>query len=217
MHKTTPCLLVPLSLALALGVGGCASTGFEKGNQTAANVQSAADQISALPGLIDGTLTSLNDLVQKPAADLRPQYKAFVENLATVQATAKSVAETRRAMGERDKEFFAKWDEQLALIKNEDIKARSQGRKDEVKQQMLALKKSYTEAEMAFHPFLSDLKDVQKYLSIDLTTGGLASIKDTVDRVTQNAGPLKGSISKLAEDFRTLGFSMSSMTPAPAR
>ena len=217
MRTTTKFLSLWILLSLAVILAGCASTGFEKGNQTAANVQSAADQISALPGLIDKTLACLNDIVQKPAADLRPQYKSFVENLAAVQSTAKGVAETRRAMGEQDKQFFAKWDEQLAQIKNEDIKARSQNRKDEVKQQMLALKKSYTEAEMAFRPFLNDLKDVQKYLSVDLTTGGLASIKDSVDRVTQNAGPLKGSISKLAGDFRTLGFSMSSMTTAPAR
>jgi outer membrane murein-binding lipoprotein Lpp len=208
--------LLPLvaSLAAAALLAGCASTGYQKGDKTAANIQAAADQIGSLPGLIDKTVASLNDIVQKPAADLRPQYKSFTENLTAVESTAKSVADTRRAMGEKDKEFFAKWDEQLAQIKNEDIKARSQSRKDEVKKNLLAIKRSYTEAEMAFKPFMSDLKDVQKYLSVDLTPGGVASIKDTVGRVTQSAPPLKTCIGKLADDFKTLGVSMSSVTPA---
>jgi outer membrane murein-binding lipoprotein Lpp len=205
--------LVASVAAMAL-LAGCASSGYQKGDQTAANIQAASDQIAALPGLIDKTVTSLNDIVQKPAADLRPQYKSFVENLTAVQANAKSVADTRRAMAEKDKEFFAKWDEQLAQIKNEDIKARSQSRKEEVKKNLLAIKRSYAEAEMAFKPFMNDLKDVQKYLSVDLTTGGVASIKDTVGRVTQNAAPLKVSIGKLADDFKALGVSMSSVTPA---
>jgi hypothetical protein len=216
MRITTRLLPLPLTVLIAVAtlLAGCASTGFDQGNKTAANIQSAADQIGSLPAMIDKTLASLNDIVEKPAADLRPQYRSFVENLTAVQSTAKGVADTRRAMGEKDKEFFAKWDEQLAQIKNEDIKARSQSRKDEVKQRMLAIKRSYTEAEMACQPFMSDLKDVQKYLSVDLTTGGVATIKDTISRVTQSSGPLKFSITKLAEDFKTLGVAMSSVTPA---
>lgn len=208
------CTTLAASLAI---LTGCASSGYDKGNQTAENIQAAADTIAALPGQLDQTLASLNDLIEKPQGDLRPQFKQFSANLAGVESTAKDIAAARRTMGENQKEFFAKWDEQLALIKNEDIKARSQSRKEEVTQNLLAIKRSYLEAETAFKPFLSDLKDVQKYLSVDLTAGGVSAIKGTVAKANQDEAPLKTSINQLAADFKTLGLSMSSVTPPPAK
>ena len=158
----------------------------------------------------------MNELVEKPQADLRPQYKQFSANVDKVASTAKDIAAARAKMGTQQKEFFAKWDEQLAQIKNEDIKARSQSRKDEVNEKLLNIKRSYVDAEQAFKPFMADLRDVQKFLSVDLTTGGVTAIKDTAAKATTHAAPLKVSIGKLADDFKALGVSMSSVTPAPA-
>jgi len=217
--KTSKTQILIANLLLASGLvwmAGCASTGYESGEKAAKNIQAAANQIAALPGHIDATLASLQDLVDKPQPDLRPQYKKFVKNLEKVESTAKGVAAARQGMADKGKAFMDNWDAQLAQIKNEDIKSRSESRKSEVEQKMMAIKSSYAEAEMAFKPFMSDLKDVQKYLGTDLTTGGVAAIKDTVVKVNQESDPLKVSIGKLADDFKSLGVSMSSVTPPPA-
>jgi len=207
--------LAACTTALLLGAG-CASSAYDKGNKTAQDIQTAANRIAALPGMVDKTLASLDELVNKPQPDLRPQFKQFSSNLSEVDSAAKEVGAARRSMGEKSKEFFAEWDAQLAKINNEDIKARSQARKAEVSQKLDAIKRSYTEAETAFRPFMSNLQDIQKYLSVDLTTGGLAAIKETVTKANTNAVALKDSATKLAEDFRALGLAMSSVTPAPA-
>lgn len=208
--------LATFLLASLLGAG-CASSGHKKGNQTAAHIQTAANHIAALPNGIDKTLTALGQLVNQPAADLRPQYKEFVYNLAVMEDAGKEIVDARIALGQEGKAYFAEWDAQLAQMKNEDIRARSQSRKHEVAQQLQAVKKSYAEAEVAYRPFISGLKDVQKYLSVDLTPGGLAAIKDTVTRAVADAGPLKTSLARLADDFRALGVAMSSVTPPPGK
>ena len=193
---------------------GCASSGYDKGEKTAQNIQTAANRIAALPTLVDKTMASLDALVNKPQADLRPQFKQFNADLAEVESAAKEVGAARRSMGEKGKEFFAAWDAQLAQISNEDIKARSEARKKEVTDRLDAIKRSYTEAETAFRPFMNNLKDVQKYLSVDLTSGGVTAIKDTVAKANQEAVTLKASATKLADDFKALGVAMSSVTPA---
>jgi len=177
------------------------------------NIQMAANRIAALPAQIDTTLASLNEIVNKPQADLRPQFKQYTAHLAEVESAAKDIAAARRTMGEKSKEFFATWDAQLAQINNEDIKARSEARKNEVAQRMDAIKKSYTEAEVAFRPFLSELQDIRKYLSVDLTAGGVAAIKSTVTKADKDAAKLGETITQLAEQFRALGLAMSSVTP----
>jgi hypothetical protein len=214
--KTKQLLIAVAALTVAAAttfITGCQSAGYDEGNKTAADIQAAADRIAAVPAQIDAVVASLNDIVNKPAADLRPQYQLFADNVAKVEASAKAVAAARKSMGEKQKEFFAKWDEQLAQIKNEDIRARSQSRKDEVNKHLLAIKTSYLEAATAFKPFMANVKDVQKYLSVDLTTGGVAAIKDTVTKVNESAVPLNTAIAKVAEEFKALGVSMSSVAP----
>ncbi len=210
--QTAVCLAT--CTATLLLAAGCASSGYDKGNKTAQDIQGTANRIAALPAQIDKTLASLDDLVNKPQADLRPQYKQFNAHLSEVASAAKDIAAARRSMGEKSKEFFAAWDAQLAKINNEDIKARSQARKDEFAQKMEAIKRSYTEAEVAFRPFMGELQDVQKYLSVDLTAGGLAAIKGTVSKAKTDSVPLTTSITQLAEQFKALGLAMSSVTPA---
>lgn len=217
--KTTKANLIALAAVagLALALAGCASSGYQKGTKTAENIQAAANRIAALPGGIDQTLAALDDLVQKPQADLRPQFKKFSSELANMTSEAKAIADARRGMGGQGKEFFAKWDEELAKIHNEDIKARSQSRKAEVQQKLQAIKQSYGEAEVSFKPFLADLKDVEKFLSVDLTTDGVSAMKGTAAKATRDSGSLKRNLTRLADDFRALGISMSAVTPAPAK
>jgi len=207
---------VLLSAAAAALITGCASSGYQKSDQAAANIQKAATQIDALPAQIDKTLAALNGIVDKPQPNLVPQFKTFSSELENLKSQAQDIQDLRRKMGESGQAFLTDWDQQLAQIKNEDIKSRSQSRMDEVKKQLNDVKAHYEEAANAFKPFMSELKDIQKYLSIDLTTAGIDSLKKTVASVNKKAAPLKESIAKVGADFKDLGISLSSNAPAPA-
>lgn len=202
---------------LVAWMAGCASTGYEKGEKTASNVQNAANEIGALTGKIDKALASLTDLVEKPQPDLRPQFKQFISNLEAMESSAKRIGSARQAMGRGGKEFFAKWDAQLAQIKNEDIKARSLARKAEVEQELAAVKAKYSKATDDFKPFLSDLQDIRKFLSTDLTPGGLSAIKPTATKAEQDSSRLKVSVNQLADSFKKLGLALSPVGPPTAK
>ena len=214
--KTNYLQLVSLTAAAAAALleAGCASTaGFNQGNITAAKIQSTSDQIAALPGQLDKTLASLNNLVSQPQADLRPQYKEFAANVAAVQSAAKDIAAARTKIAAEQTDYFAKWDQEIAQMQNQDIKVLSQKRRDEVARNLTAIKTTYAQTDMALKPFMADLSDVQKYLSADLTPDSIAVIKGPVAKASQDAVPLKTSLANLAADFKTLGASMSSVTP----
>lgn len=209
-------LITSLALAgIVATLAGCKSSPYEKANQAAENIQATADQIAGLPVQIDKTLASLNNIVDKPQADLRPQFKEFSSSLEDLHSTGKDITAARQTMADRWKEVLAKWDEQVAQIKSEDIKARSEARKKEVADKLQAVKTDYAEAEVAAKPFMNKLRDIEKSLSIDLTPAGVAGLKDSVARINAEAEPLKKSILKVADDFKALGLSMSSVAPAP--
>ena len=105
--------------------------------------------------------------------------------------------------------YFAKWDQEVATIQNEDIRKRSLTRKNEVAAQFARISQNYDVTQTAFQPFMSDLRDVQKFLGTDLTAGGLAAIKDVSAKANKDAVSLKASLGKLSDEFKALGLSMS--------
>jgi hypothetical protein len=53
------------------------------------------------------------------------------------------------------------------------------------------------------------LNDIQRFLSSDLTPGGLTAIRDATVRVNQLSAPVQEYVNKLVADMRALGTAMS--------
>ncbi len=203
--------LAALALAAAL-IAGCSSTGYDKASDTASSLQKAAEGIDQSSNQVEAVLTALSDLANNPGADLKPQYKKFDTSVSTLFSTAEDVASAATGMKEKGNDYFKSWDEQLAQIKNEDIKHRSAERRLEVQKRFTDVKRSYLESSDAFKPFMSDLKDIRTVLSTDLTVGGVASIKGVAGKADKDAVPLRSALGKLSADFKALGVSMSPTT-----
>jgi hypothetical protein len=201
------------TLATAVGlITGCASDNYKNSASTAASLNQASGMINKANTHIDESLADLNDLVANPAPDLRKQFDRFNHALDELGVSSKDIACKDGEMKSQGADYFAKWDKESARIQNEDIRSRSETRRSEVSARFNRIGQQYNETEIAFQPFLSDLRDVQKFLSTDLTAGGLAAIKDSAAKAARDAVPLKESLAKLSEEFRSLGLSMSPTT-----
>lgn len=199
--------------AIAGLVAGCASDNYNKSAKTATALAESSATIEKSKALIDQSLADLNDLVSNPNPDLRKQYQRFNETMSELGASDRDVAGKAEAMKTQGSNYFAGWDKELALIQNEDIHNRSEARRNEVAGRFDRMSRQYDEARTAFGPFMSDLRDVQKSLSTDLTAGGLASIKVPADKANRDAVPVKESLAKLSTEFKSLGLSMAPVTP----
>ena len=203
-------------LATSLLFSSCASDGFNKANDTAANTQAASGRMTSFGVNVDQTITCLNDLVLTPQADLRPQFAKFSKNVAAMEDTAKSLADDHRAMGDNAKKYLSQWDEKLAQIQNPELKEVSKKRRDDVSQQLSMVDKNYAQVSQSLNAFLADLQDTKTGLSVDLTSSGLDAVKGLANKSNQDAVQLKESLSQLAVNFKTLADSLSSKTKAAA-
>jgi hypothetical protein len=203
------------TLAAAVGfITGCASDNYKKSANTAAALNQSAGMITKDNTLIDESLADLNDLVSNPYPDLRKQFEKFNHAVNELGESAKDLASKAGEMKSQGADYFAKWDKESARIQNEDIRSRSEARRNEVASRFGRISQQYDETKAAFRPFMSDLRDVQKFLSTDLTAGGLAAIKGTAAKATQDAVPVKESLGRLSDEFKSLGLSMSPTTPS---
>jgi hypothetical protein len=199
-----------LAIAAAVGVGmGCASTGYNKAGTTVTALDNSAKAIVRGNMLIDETLVKLNDLVYNPSSNLLVQFKSFEKSVNELGATVNDVGAKSNDMKAQGAAYFADWDQKMAKMKNEDIRHRSEARNKEVSARFDRISKHYDEVNAAFAPYMSDLHDVQSALSVDLTSGGLSSVKDAVGKAKDHAAPLKKTIEKLSSEFEEIGLSMS--------
>jgi hypothetical protein len=201
-----------LLLATLSCISGCSSSGYAKGDKTAANIRKAANQIALLNKDIERALGSLSDLVNNPQPELKPQFKRFSADVKRVEASAEHIYAARQSMADKGKAFFEHWDNQLAEINNEDIRSRSQSRRDEVAAKLLQIKVRYEDAARTFKPFIADLREVQRFLSLDLTPDGVSAAREPLRKAMSDAIPVIESVQDLADAFDALGISMSSAT-----
>jgi hypothetical protein len=215
MKYKTLSLTVVSAAILATGfITGCASDNYHKGAGTATALTHSSDLITKGSGQIDVSLAALHDLVSNPQPDLRKQFDVYVHSVDNLGSTAKEVTESTEAMKVQGAGYFAGWDHEIALMQNEDIRNRSEARRSEVAAKFDRISRQYDAASLAFQPYMSDLRDVQKYLSTDLTGGGLAAIREIATKTTNDAAPLKETLARLSEQFKGLGVAMSTTASA---
>jgi hypothetical protein len=208
--KTQKIILNLFTLATAIGLAtGCASTGNDKAASTAKSLERSSQMIVKSSQLIDQTLANLNDLVANPSPDLRKQFDAFNSSVNDLGANARDVSSQAEAMKANGAAYFAKWDQETAKMQNEDIRHRSEARQLQVSAHFARISQQYDETEAAFKPFMSDLRDVQKFLGTDLTAGGLVAVKGIAAKAASHAVPLQESLGRLSDEFKSLGLSLS--------
>jgi hypothetical protein len=216
-HMTTVLKLQFIAFATAgMLLSGCASKSYDKAAATGTALQTTAAQIYQGNAQLTLALASLNNLVERPQADLRPQFDKFTADLNKLQSLAADVDSKATDMAAKGQDYFKDWNQQLATIQNEDVRARSAKRAKEVEAKFFTINGSYQEAKTAFKPFMAAMQDIKTALGSDLTPAGIDTIKKTVAQANKQAKPLKKTISKLGDDFKSLGVSMSPTTPPAA-
>ena len=177
-------------------------------------LNNAADGIMRADAQVERTLGALNDLVERPQPDLRGQFRTFTSEVDSLDSMARRISSQAEAMKSRGAAYFEQWSQDLAAIQNEDIRSRSEARKQEVASRFQEIAASYTEVKTAFQPFMSDLRDVQRFLATDLTPGGLTAAKKFATKANAEAVSLRKSLAKLAGEFREMGVALTPAVPA---
>jgi hypothetical protein len=200
---------------------GCRSTGYKKSDVAARSLQKAAMEVQAETREIDVTLAALNDLVNKPEADLKPQFRRFNTALKRLTESAKQTDRTRLRMEEKSAEYFAAWDQQAAGIHYGKVREQTEARRAEVTNRFHSVNARYLEAQGVVWPLITYFNDIRTALSVDLTAAGLDSVKEIVSNADQNARKVQTALGRLSDELTTSGTALSSLmrrdTPPPSQ
>jgi DUF2959 family protein len=213
--RYTPLRVVHFSVCAALLVAacGCASTNYKTADAASVSLQKAGRQIQAESYTIDLTLVALDDLVNKPAPDLKPQFERFNASLNRLIAASDRAQKAAEVAHKKSAAYFATWDKRTADMKFDAVREQSVSRKTQVSNDFNTVDQRYRENQAVMEPLISYLRDIRTALSTDLTAGGIQSVKPLADNAQQNARKVQTALAQLSDELKASGMRMSSIIP----
>jgi chromosome segregation ATPase len=206
------CALVILSCFLG---AGCANRGILKGKDTSGTVTDAASQVETTRQQLVNTTNALSVLTRQPTYDLKgalDRYKASVDGLEKSVKGLNAEAESMRNQGQK---YFATWDAQLAKIQDENMRAKSIARQQELGNQFTAVQQQYASVQQNFRSLISRLRDIERIVRVDKTPTGVQTVQEFAKAAESDANTMRQTLDKLAENLHTMSGALAAVTSAP--
>ncbi|SPE55574.1 conserved hypothetical protein [Verrucomicrobia bacterium] len=206
-----------VAIVVAGGLSGCSSAGYHKGDSAARSLESGAGEVQAESRSLDSTLGCLDDLVNKPSADLKPQFRGFSAALDRLMTASKRAQAAIQDMEQRNAAYLAAWDKELEAMNYEAIRDHSEARRNEVAEHFNEVNRRFQDTQSVMGPLISYLQDIRTALSADLTASGLDAIKPNVENADQNAAKVKLALGQLADQLADSSAKLSSVATAASQ
>lgn len=205
-------VLVALTAGAAWLLTGCGTTsGYKQADKTGAGIAEFRDEIVKGKNSIDATMTALGSIATTANTNPRKAFEQYSKDVANLESTANSIRKRAQAMREQGQAYFKQWEQQLAEVNNPEIRALAAQRKAKLQETFDSLKKYSEPLKAQFDPWLSDLKDLQKYLSNDLTIAGVDAAKPLFTKTTEGGLEVQKSMDALVAELNTIA---ATITPA---
>jgi hypothetical protein len=200
------------TLAAALLMNACGTTsGYKQADKTGAGIAEFRDEIVNGKKAIDATMKSLSDIAATANTNPRKAFEQYSKDVANLESTAAKIRKRAQDMKVQGQAYFKKWEQELATVNNPEIRALAEQRKAKLQETFDSIRK-YTEPLKAqFDPWMSDLKDLQKYLGNDLTIAGVDAAKGLFNKTTNEGLEVQKSMDALVAELNTIA---ATITPA---
>lgn len=186
VHRILLVLLVPGSVATA--GGGCGEEAPVSLTQRNIDTFTLARQkVAEGRRRVDDTAVSLNQYCARPGL---PAYTAFVQNARAAQRIGDELRDISAVMADQGNAFFADWDQEIAAMTNEDLKARTEARKAAAQTAFQQIHAQAPTARAAYDRFAADLNNLQTFFDYDKTAAGVAAASKLVGKTRADATEL---------------------------
>jgi chaperonin cofactor prefoldin len=193
IRKNTMALLATLLLGAFAFMSGCATTGMDRSVKASNSIQDVDKEIRKLIVQIDVTNISLDTLMNSATPDLKKNFDAYSDNVNKLDKQGKLEMKRMDEMKLRSKEYFAEWEKQGNTYTNSEIRELSEERRNELAAIYAQVPEAAVGVRGALFDYVKDLKEIQMYLSNDLTPKGIETITPVVDKTKLHMETLKSS------------------------
>lgn len=214
MHTTSIKTLILTTLAAAALSAGCGTTsGYKQADKTGEGIAEFREEIVNGKKAIDDTMKSLDAVAVSATTDPRKAFEQYSKNVAKLESAAAKARKRSQDMKDQGKAYFAQWEKQLAEVQNAEIRNLAAQRKAKLQETFDSIKKVAEPLKAQFDPWMSNLKDLEKYLANDLTIAGVDAAKGLFAKTKAGGLDVQKSLDALLAELNTVS---ATITPAVA-
>ncbi len=203
--------IVTTALATMSLFTGCATSGYQQADKTGAGIAQFRQEIAKAKLAVDDTVKSLGQVAVTADTNPRDAFKQFSKSLANLESTAAEAKKRAAEVKAQGQAYFANWEKQLAQLKNPEIKTLAVQQKAKLQASFDSIRTAAAPLKAQFDPWLSDLQDLQKYLSNDLTISGVDAAKPLFAKTQTEGFEVQKSMDALVAELNTVA---ATLTPA---
>lgn len=199
-------IISSLLAILAIAATACSTVdnytaGSTSGKKTAKSLEHVSEMLTDADTQVFETVAALEDLVENPAADLRPQYSTFTKALSGLEKSAERIGNAADKMKEKGNEYFPEWKSNLSAIQNDKLRKKMEKRNEKVLDQFQDIVDEFGKLKEAYRPFIAQLSDVRTALDNDLTASGVDLVSDLADDIIDDSEDVREHLEKMSEEF----------------
>ena|ERR1700674_3098570 len=170
---------------------GCATTGMDRATKTTNSMQTVEGDYRQASVQIDATSTSLEDLIKPDQTNMKRAYDAYAENAGKMEKLGKQLDRHTEKMSTRGNAYFAEWESSYT---NPEIRELSERRRIEMREVYAKIPEASIGVKGALKSYLTDIGEIKKYLSNDLTPQGIDAIRPVARRAVTEGDNLKETV-----------------------
>lgn len=194
LRNHSPAFFTMILIGTAAFLGGCATTGMDRSVKTSNSIREVDSEIRKMMVQIDVTGTSLDSLTTAGKPDLKKSFDTYSHNLAKLDHEGKKTLKRVEEMKSQSKEYFEEWEKQGDTFTNPEIRALSEERRSRLAGIYAQVPGAGAGIKGAYLAYMTDLKEIQLYLSNDLTPKGVEAIDPVARKTVQDREVLKASL-----------------------
>ncbi len=212
IHYKGTLLLAALTSSAAMLFSGCGTTsGYKQADKTGAGIAEFRDELVNGKKAIDATMKSLGDIAATATTDPRKAFEQYSKAVANLESTAEKVRKRGDSMKAQGAAYFKQWETEMAQVSNPEIRKLAESRKAKLQETFDSIRKFTEPLKTQFPPWMSDLKDLQKYLGNDLTIAGVEAAKSLFTKTQGEGLEVQKSMDALLAELNTVS---ATITPA---
>lgn len=181
-------------LASATFLDGCTTTGIERSVNTSNSINEVDDEIRKMIVNIDDTASSLDAVVSPGQKHLKKAFDKYTDNLKDLEKEGNKVIKRSDQMAENSKEYFSEWKKQGNAYTNPEIRELSEERRIKLAGIYAQVPAASAGIKGSYLAYLTDLKEIQTFLSNDLTPKGVELITPIAQKSVQDLDYLKATL-----------------------
>jgi hypothetical protein len=194
INNTQNALISGITFSLLLAMTGCSITGMDRSEKAGNTMETVQKDMQKAVSQIDITGAALEEVVKPGQSDAKGAYKKYASEANKMAKAGEKLFEHADKMSAQGKEYFEEWRTQGNTFTNPEIQALSEQRRADLNAVFAQIAESSVGVKGALKSYLSDISEIEAYLSNDLTPKGIEAITPIARTAIGEGEKLKAAV-----------------------